>query len=75
MKPSKCYGHGKNFSYNYFLWSMILCSTCMYNNTNKLCWQLLLYMSYDKNNFHMFDTIMDNDIDLPTHIAVLLTSK
>ena len=47
----------------------------MYNNTNKLCWQLLLYMSYDKNNFHMFDTIMDNDIDLPTHIAVLLTSK
>ena len=65
MKPFKCHKHqNKNHFnrplnkgvmgwlklFNYFLWSMILCSLC----TDKLYRQLLLYISYDKNNLYIF---------------------
>ena len=42
----------------YFLWSIILCSTVLTN-----CRQLLLYISYYKNNLYMF-----------AHITTELTS-
>ena len=55
----------------YFLWSTILCSTYILTNYR----QLLLYISYDKNNLYMFVTSKCFLVPLHSQHKILYTRQ